>query len=123
MRCHPRKMSLAACISRWPATTRSPWLAYWLGPRNRSRTDAWASLTWRNRGSSIVATDQQQDVAARPDAAHADHLAGGVDVAELLERMVLLPEGSPVRGEQLLDELLGVVPLRARREQILDRAR
>src|SRR5215469_13844528 len=44
-------MSLAACMRRWPATTRSPWLAYWLAPRYGLRTDACASLICRNSGS------------------------------------------------------------------------
>ena len=53
-RCQPRKMSLAACIRRWPATTRWPRLRYRLLPTNRSRTDAWASLACRNSGSCLV---------------------------------------------------------------------
>ncbi len=44
-------MSLDACISRWPATTRWPWLAYLLAPAKRLSTDASASLTCRNSGS------------------------------------------------------------------------
>src|SRR5829696_1239440 len=47
-RSQPRKMSLAACIRRCPATTRWPLLAYWLLPTNRSNTDSWASLACRN---------------------------------------------------------------------------
>ena len=54
-RCQPRKMSLLACMSRWPATTRAPWLAYWLFLVKRSRTDASASLACRNRTSSWLA--------------------------------------------------------------------
>ena len=44
-------MSLDACISRWPATTRWPWLLYLLAPTKRLRTDASASFTCRNSGS------------------------------------------------------------------------
>ena len=47
----PRKMSLAACISRWPTTTRSPWFENSLGPRNSSSTDASASFICKNSGS------------------------------------------------------------------------
>ena len=40
MRCQPRKMSLAACISRWPATTRSPVVGELAAsPTNGSSTD------------------------------------------------------------------------------------
>ena len=51
-RIQPSMMSLAACISRWPSTTRWPWLANLLLPRNGSSTEASASLTCRNSGSS-----------------------------------------------------------------------
>src|ERR1700729_2709166 len=33
---------LAACISRWPSTTRWPWLAYRLLPKKGSSTDTLA---------------------------------------------------------------------------------
>ena len=46
-------MSLVACMSRWPSTTRWPWLENRLAPRNGSSTDGWASLNWRNSGSSL----------------------------------------------------------------------
>src|ERR1039457_6126744 len=51
MRCQPRKMSLTACIRRWPATTRSPSLVNVLAPAQALSTDGWASLTCRNSGS------------------------------------------------------------------------
>ncbi len=51
----PRKMSLAACIRRWPSTTRYPWFAYRLLPRGDSSTDLRASLTCRKSGSSSSA--------------------------------------------------------------------
>ena len=44
-------MSLVACISRCPATTRWPMLVYLLAPTNRLSTDASASFTCRNSGS------------------------------------------------------------------------
>jgi len=47
----PRKMSLVACIIRWPCTTRSPWFRNRLRARWPSSTDRVASLTWRNSGS------------------------------------------------------------------------
>ena len=44
-------MSLAACIIRWPCTTRSPGWRYLLFGRWSSRTERVASFTWRNSGS------------------------------------------------------------------------
>ena len=62
-------------MSRCPATTRWPSLAYLLGPAyGRARTAA-ASLTWRNSGSRVVAAEHQHDPAAGAHAADADHLA------------------------------------------------
>ena len=69
----------------------------------------------------MVAAQHQHDVAAGPDAAHAHHLVGRVDVAVLLDGVVLAPERAPVRAEQLLDERVGVLPFRPRSDQVLDR--
>lgn len=79
-------MSLAACMSRWPITTRWPWLRYRLLGRNRSRTDAWASFIWRNSGSA-VATHQESDPGAGADAAHAHDLVGHLDQTVLAEQV------------------------------------
>ena len=61
--------------------------------RTRSRADELAraptrsaSLAWRSSGSSLVPAEQQDHPAAGPDAAHADHLAGHVDEAVLLQQ-------------------------------------
>jgi hypothetical protein len=51
VRCQPRKMSLDACIRRWPATTRWPSFVYLLVPTKRLSTDGAASFTCRNSGS------------------------------------------------------------------------
>src|SRR5271170_8105368 len=69
----------------------------------------------------IVAADHQHDVAAGPDAAHAHHLVRRVDVAVLLQGVMLTPERAPVRAEQLLDERDRVLPFRTRPDQVLDR--
>src|SRR4029077_8773118 len=69
----------------------------------------------------IVAADEQHDVAAGPDAAHAHHLVRRVDVLVLLEGMVMAPERAPVRAEQLLDERGRVLPFRPRLDYVLDR--
>ena len=45
-------MSLTACMSRCPTTTRCPQLSYSLAPANASSTDGPASLACRNNGSS-----------------------------------------------------------------------
>ena len=83
----PRKMSLAACISRWPATTRSPWFEYSLLPRYGSSTDCLRLLDLQEERVVAVAAEQQQDPAPRPDAADPDDLACQVDHPELLEQV------------------------------------
>ena len=79
-------MSLGACISRWPVTTRSPWFENSLGPRNSSSTEASASFICRNSGSCAVTAEQQRDPRAGAHAADSDHLAGEVGQPELLEQ-------------------------------------
>ncbi len=68
-----------------------------------------------------VAAEQQQDVAAGSDAAHADDLAGSVNVAELLQGVMLLAECPAVGAEELLDTRLGVFPLRSLDDEVFDR--
>src|SRR5580700_5185932 len=69
----------------------------------------------------IVAAEHQHNVATGPDAAHAHHLVRRVDVAVLLEGVMLTPERAPVRAEQLLDERDRVLPFSTRLDQVLDR--
>lgn len=52
MRTQPRKMSLTACISRCPTTTRCPEFSNSLAPTNSSSTDGPASFACRNSGST-----------------------------------------------------------------------
>ena len=78
-------MSLAACISRWPATTRCPWLENSLLDVNSSSTEASASFTCRNNGSTLI-VEEQQDPGFGPDASHADDFASEVDEPVLLEQ-------------------------------------
>src|SRR6185437_3162275 len=68
----------------------------------------------------MIAAEQQHDVAAGPDAAHAHHLVRRVDVAVFLEGMVVAPERAPVRAEQLLDERGRVLPFRSRLHDVLN---
>ena len=91
----PRKMSLLACIRCWPATTRSPWFAYWLLAVNSSSTEDCASLNCRNSGSLLVSAEHQHDPRAGADAADPDDLAGHVD------QSVLLQQDSPVGLQRL----------------------
>src|SRR5271165_1993947 len=69
----------------------------------------------------MVPAEQQHDVAAGADAAHAHHLVRRVDVAVLLEGVVMTPQGAPVRAEQLLDQRVRILPFRSRPDQVLDR--
>ena len=46
-------MSLLACISLWPVTTRRPWLANLLGFRNCSNTERSASFICSSSGSPL----------------------------------------------------------------------
>ena len=69
----------------------------------------------------VVPTDQEEDVAASADAPHPDHLACRVDVAELLDRVVLVRERLPVGPEQLLDLRIRLAPVCARVAQVLER--
>ena len=114
-------MSLAACIRRWPSTTRWPWLLNVLLPRNGSSTDASASLNCRNSGSLVVAAEHQHDPGASADAADADDLAGRMDVAEALEQSApVLGQRAPVRADDAAQVVLDAVAL-GRRHDVLDR--
>ncbi len=79
-------MSLVACISRCPATTRSPWFSNSLGPRNSSSTDASASFICRKQRVLSVVAEHQRNPGARADAPHPDDLAREVGQVELLEQ-------------------------------------
>ena len=57
----------------------------------------------------LVSPDEEVDPGARADAADADDLAGGVDVLELLDRMVVIGERAPVLLDQRAHQLLRVV--------------
>src|SRR5205823_3696678 len=82
------------------------------------RVSARAEDTFEHRGLRLldlqeqrvvlVAAGQQHDVAAGPDAAHAHHLVGRVDVAVLLQGVVLPSERAPVRAEHVIFLMIGV---------------
>ena len=119
----PRKMSLAACMSRWPSTTRWPWLRV-LGcaPRYGSSTDACASLTWRNSGSASSRPSSRSDPAAGADAADADDLAGEVHVADTARADARRSSGS-VSGSREAARRLRASSSSARRRRARRRAR
>ncbi len=98
-RCQPRKMSLAACISRWPTTTRSPsflgaYRCRIAGGHVRLSTERLGLLDLQEQRVAVVPAAQQHDPAAGPDAADPDHLAGHVDELELVE------QGPPVARQR-----------------------
>ena len=100
-------MSLAACVRRWPSTTRWPLFANSLRPRNGSSTDGCASLNWRNSGSWSSRPSMRQIQARVPTLPTPDHLAGRVDVAEALEQLApVARERAPVRADDAAEELL-----------------
>ena len=73
-------MSLEACISRWPSTTRRPWLSYSLGLVTGLQHRGVGLLELQHevvRG--VVLAHEQGDPAPGSDGADAHHLAGGVD--------------------------------------------
>ena len=114
-------MSLAACISRCPSTTRWPWLANSLLPRNGSSTDACASFICRKQRILVVPAEEEQDECPRPHAPDAHDLPGRVDEPEALEQMPAIAEQRPpvlADHETLgLDRLLAAEELRDRDDQ------
>ena len=56
-------------------------------------------LDLQDQGVVLVSACQQHDVTTGADAAHPDHLASGVDISELLERVVFDAQGPAVRRE------------------------
>ena len=85
-RCQPRKMSLAACIRRWPATTRCPWLRVLALAEEPLQHRLLGLLGLQEQRVAAVAAEHQHDPGAGADAADADDLAGRVDVVEVLEQ-------------------------------------
>ena len=73
-------MSLAACISRWPSTTRWPWfVGRGCAPANGSSTDGSASLTCRKSGSQASRPSSSTIQARVPTLPDADDLVRHVD--------------------------------------------
>ncbi len=70
---------VAAWRIRCPATTRSPLVAKVLLGRKRSKTDASASLTWRNTGSSSAPSSRRTTAATSPTLPTPTTLSAAVD--------------------------------------------
>ena len=79
-------MSLAACMRRWPSTTRWPWFVEPARAEERLEHGRLGLLELQEQRVVAVAAEQQHDPRAGADAADADDLARRVDVAEALEQ-------------------------------------
>ena len=70
---------------------------------------------------AVVVAEHQHDPGAGADAAHADHLAGGVHVAEALQQVpVVACQRAAVGAQHVVHRVLDLVVL-AGRQQVLDR--
>ena len=109
-------MSLAACIIRWPCTTRSPWLVVAaLGQVILQHRRCDASLTCRNSGSCSIATLHQHDERPGADAADTHDLAGDIDDVESFEQVTaIVLQGRAIRAELLVDHVLPDLDRRTR---------
>ena len=86
-RSQPRRMSLAACMTRWPSTTRRPWWSY-RRPGEGGEDRRLRLLGLQEQRVGVVAAEEQHDPRARPDAADADDLARDVGVLVAVEQLV-----------------------------------
>ena len=103
-------MSLAAWVRRWPSTTRCPWLANSLLPRNALQHRSLRLLELEEERIVAVATEQQHDVGARADAADTDHLARSVRVAVALQELAPITRQRPAIGaDDDAQEVFGLV--------------
>ena len=114
-------MSLAACISRWPATTRSPFDSGRrrdeVGEHGRLRL-----LDLQEQRVVAAAAEQEHDPDARADAADADDLARHVDEAEALEqRAALARQRAAVVVEDRADGGMRRVALEPGRRELVER--
>ena len=103
-------MSLAACIIRWPCTTRWPgWLVAALGQVVLQHRPG-RLLDLQEQRVLLVAALEQADEGPGADAAHPHHLAGHVDQLEPLQQPALIvPQGGPVGAELLAEHPLHLV--------------
>ncbi len=83
----PRKMSLVACISRCPTTTRCPWFLNWLLADVLLEHRLLRLLELQEQRILAVAAEKQGNPRSRPDAADAHDLPREVRQLELLEQL------------------------------------
>ncbi len=86
-RIHPSRMSLDACIRRWPSTTRLPAFRYLLFTRCGFEHRWLRLLDLEEEGIAIVAANQKDDPGPRSDASDPDHLPRHVDDPVALEQL------------------------------------
>ena len=102
-------MSLAACIMRWPWTTREPGWCRLFGQVVLEHR-AGRLLDLQEQRVLLVASLEQDDEGARADAADADHLARHVDDLELLEQVAPVAlQRRPVGAELGMDVVLELI--------------
>jgi hypothetical protein len=70
-------MSLAACIMRWPSTTRCPWCSYGLGGELALEHGPPGFLELEDEWVAGVALEED-DEGTHADASDADHFVGDV---------------------------------------------
>ena len=85
-RTQPRKMSLTVCMSRWPDDDPLAAVVELAGPGELLQHRRPGLFRLQEQRVLLVVAEQQRHPGARADAAHADHLAGEVDQAVLVEQ-------------------------------------
>ena len=81
----PRRESLAACVIRWPCTTRAPWCLYLLAPAYRSEHRRARLLDLQEQRIVLAIAHQQEHHGLGPDRADADDLARDIRVVVVIE--------------------------------------
>jgi hypothetical protein len=98
-------MSLVACISRCPATTRCPWDSNSLG-HERLEHGLVRLLELEEEGVIAVAAEEEHHPGARPDAPDPHDLPGQVAVLEALEEVPAIAlERAAVDPEEAVDRM------------------
>ena len=106
----PRKMSLAACIIRWPAHHPFPGIVVPAPGQVVLQHRPGGLLDLQEQRVLLVAALQQHDERPGADAADPDDLAGHVDDLELLQQVPpVVLQGGPVLPELVVHRLLDVV--------------
>ena len=103
-------MSLAACVSRWPSTTRWPLFANSLLTQERLQHRRLGLFELEEQRVLAVTAEHEADPGSSADAADADHLAGRVDIAEAFEQLApVARERATVGADDAAEEFLDQV--------------